>query len=146
MGSFLGELAPQDQALVEAAALARDNAYAPYSGFKVGAAIRARDGLVYAGCNVENVSFGGTICAERSALACAVSRGARDFETIAIVTDAERPAAPCGICRQVLAEFSPDLHVILANTDGVCEEHELGDLLPQAFLPEMLTNTPDGNP
>jgi cytidine deaminase len=125
-----------DQTLIAAARQARQNAYAPYSGFAVGAALRARSGRVFTGSNVENVSYGLTICAERVAVVKAVSEGERDFEAIAVVS--EGAAAPCGACRQVLAEFNPDLRVIVADAgggDGHYSVFPLSELLPKAFLP-----------
>jgi len=125
-----------DQTLIAAARQARQNAYAPYSGFAVGAALRTRSGRVFTGSNVENVSYGLTICAERVAVAKAVSEGERDLEAIAVVS--EGAATPCGACRQVLAEFNPDLRVIVADVRGSEEHHRefcLSELLPEAFLP-----------
>ena len=128
-----------DQTLIAAARQARPNAHAPYSGFAVGAALRTRSGRVFTGSNVENASYGLTICAERVAVAKAVSEGERDFEAIAIVS--EGAAAPCGACRQVLAEFNPDLRVIVADlegSEGNRREFRLSELLPEAFLPSDL--------
>ncbi|MFZ5919371.1 MAG: cytidine deaminase [Chloroflexota bacterium] len=125
-----------DQALVAAARQARERAYAPYSGFAVGAALRTPAGRVIAGGNVENVSFGLTICAERAALVRAVAEGEREFEAIAVVS--RGGAAPCGACRQVLAEFNPDLRIIVADLDGHSREFRLSELLPEAFLPAHL--------
>ena len=122
-----------DQTLIAAARQARQNAYAPYSGFAVGAALRTRSGRVFTGSNVENVSYGLTICAERVAVAKAVSEGERDLEAIAVVS--EGAVTPCGACRQVLAEFNPDLRVILADVEGDPREFRLSELLPEAFLP-----------
>ena len=106
-------------------------AYAPYSKFLVGAVLVGRDGGIFAGCNVENISFGLTICAERNAVFAAVAAGCRDFEKIVIVADTEVPASPCGACRQVLAEFNPDLKVVLANFRGKSETFHLAQLLPR---------------
>ena len=125
-----------DQALIAAARQARRNAYAPYSGFGVGAALRTRSGRVVTGCNVENASYGLTICAERVAVVKAVSEGERDFEVIAVVS--RGGASPCGACRQVLSEFSSDLRVILADLEGDGREFRLSELLPEAFLPSDL--------
>lgn len=124
---------PPDQALIAAAHQARQNAYAPHSGFAVGAALRTHSGQVFTGCNVENASYGLTICAERVAVVKAVSEGARDFEAIAIVSPGG--ATPCGACRQVLAEFNSDLRVIVADLEGNSREFRLSELLPEAFLP-----------
>lgn len=123
--------------LVAAARAAQQHAYAPYSKFRVGAAVEAEDGAVYAGCNVENASFGLTICAERAAVAAAVSAGARRLRRAAVVTDLEPPAAPCGACRQVLAEFGPALQLILAGP-STTRTASLAELLPLAFGPEQL--------
>ncbi len=120
-------------ALVDAAAAVRRNAYAPYSNFRVGAAVRASDGRVFAGCNVENASYGLSICAERAAIFNAIAHGARDIVAIAVVTDASPPASPCGACRQVMSEFAPDAPVVLAGVDGARIETSVGALLPTAF-------------
>ena len=122
--------------LIEKARQARAHAYAPYSGFKVGAAILASSGEIYSGCNVENASYGLTSCAERNAVFKAA--GERKFECLAVVTDLEEPATPCGACRQVLAEFTPDLTVIMANTRGEKRVTTVRELLPQAFTPVAL--------
>lgn len=120
--------------LVELAKKARQNAYAPYSGFAVGAALLADDGKVYSGCNVENASYGLTICAERSAVAQMAASGARRIVALAVVAEGARPVSPCGACRQVLAEFAgADTPVILANTDGNTMETTIEQLLPYAF-------------
>jgi len=108
---------------------ARCQAYAPFSGFKVGAALLTTGG-VFRGCNVENVSFGLTMCAERVAVGAAVAMGIYKFEVLVLVADSGEPVVPCGACRQVLAEFSPDLHVISRNLSGKVEEFSLGRLLP----------------
>lgn len=119
--------------LKQSAAQARENAYAPYSGFRVGAAVLAASGRVYTGCNVENASFGATLCAERAAVSAAVSAGERRFAGIAI-TAGGAPVVPCGICRQVLAEFSPDgsLPVICVGAQGD-RVLPLCGLLPDSF-------------
>jgi len=118
--------------LVDRARDALQRAYAPYSGFRVGAALACGDGSVFTGANVENSSFGLTLCAERSALAAAVSHGQRDFKRIAIATEAEEPVAPCGACRQVLAEFAPELEVVSVSAGN--EMHwNLAELLPVPF-------------
>jgi cytidine deaminase len=123
--------------LVAAAEAARENAYAPYSGFAVGAAVMVDDGQVFAGCNVENASYGLGVCAERHAVAAAVAAGCRTILGLAVVTAASPPAAPCGACRQVLAEFG-DYPVVLANPEGVREITSVSRLLPSAFDRETL--------
>jgi cytidine deaminase len=128
-----------DQTLIDAARRARQEAYAPYSGFSVGAALRTRSGRVFTGANVENASYGLTICAERVAVTKAISEGERDFEAIAVVS--EGAATPCGACRQVLAEFNPELRVVVADVEegeASHREFSLSELLPEAFLPRDL--------
>ncbi len=121
------------EALVNVAREVRQKAYAPYSNFKVGAALLGKSGAVFTGCNVENASYGMTMCAERNALAHAVASGEREFYALAIVTDASKPTPPCGACRQVLVEFSPDMTVILATDQGQRKIFALKDLLPYLF-------------
>ena len=126
------------ESIKPAADAARANAYAPYSGFHVGAAIRASSGKVYAGANVENSSFTVGICAERSAMAAAVSSGDRAFDEIVLVSDAEEPVVPCGACRQALSEFAPALRIVSHGTNGKTAEWSLAELLPRQFrLNEM---------
>jgi cytidine deaminase len=122
--------------LVALAAEVRKAAYVPYSHFPVGAALRAEDGTVYTGCNVENASFGLTVCAERNAVAHAVAEGARRFDAIAVVT--ENGVTPCGMCRQVLAEFGPTMTVIVADAAGNRRSYNMTELLPAAFTPTQL--------
>lgn len=120
--------------LLRLAADAREKAYAPYSGFRVGACLKTGSGAYYLGCNIENAAFTPTNCAERTAMFKAVYEGERDFEAIAIISDSLNCTAPCGVCRQVLAEFcQPDMPVICADRDGNYEVHELGELIPMAF-------------
>lgn len=118
--------------LVAAALAARSHAYAPYSQFPVGAALECEDGTVFTGCNVENLSFGLTMCAERVALGTAVAAGHRNFRSLAIAADTDLPISPCGACRQVLAEFNPHLKIVSATTRGVTETFSLDHLLPRA--------------
>lgn len=125
------------ETLVAAAAAARERAYAPYSGHLVGAALLAEDGTIYTGCNVENASYGLSICAERSALFQAVAHGHRCFSAIAVVTHSG--VAPCGACRQVLAEFNLKMTVIIADTHTFRRRYTLADLLPDAFGPQHLS-------
>src|SRR3954468_1156079 len=119
--------------LRERAFAAMERAYAPYSRFRVGAALLATDGSIVEGCNVENAAYPAGICAERSAVSAAVARGNRGFDAILIATEAEEPTPPCGICRQVLEEFAPHLVVISATRDGREGRWTLDDLLPKAF-------------
>jgi len=123
--------------LIAAAQAAQAHAYAPYSSFRVGAALEAADGTVYTGCNVESASYGLTICAERAAVAQAVVQGAREFRRIVVVSDSEPPATPCGACRQVLAEFGLNLEVQVV---GPQSRHawRLDELLPHAFTRDRL--------
>jgi cytidine deaminase len=118
--------------LVEAARKARARAYAPYSNYQVGAAVRGDDGRIYIGANVENASYGLALCAERNAVAQAVIAGAKQITAVAVVTSTSPPAAPCGMCRQTLAEFALDAPVVLVN-DHERVETTLGELLPRAF-------------
>lgn len=128
----------KDDDLVSAAKQTRDKAYAPYSRYKVGAAVRCIDGRVFTGANVESASYSLTCCAERVAIFKAVSEGCRCFEALAVVTDGPRPAAPCGACRQVLVEFSPAARIIMENLQGDRVEALARDYLPDAFLPTAL--------
>jgi len=124
------------ESLITKAMEAREKAHVPYSHFAVGAALLARSGRIYTGCNVENASYGLSICAERTAVFKAVSEGERDFEAIAVVT--EKGVTPCGACRQVLLEFGEDIQVIVANGASEYRVLTLRELLPQAFTPKHL--------
>lgn len=127
------------QDLYKLAAAARENSYAPYSGFRVGAAVRLSDGSVFAGCNVENSSFGATICAERSAIVAAVSaKGTIEVAEVMVVTDATTPWPPCGLCRQVIAEFGPRCIVYAANTAGNLTTFAFEELYAHPFGPEQM--------
>ncbi|MFZ4628064.1 MAG: cytidine deaminase [Blastocatellia bacterium] len=129
--------------LIEFARAVRERAYAPYSGFAVGAVVETAEGRCYTGCNVENASYGLTICAERAALAKAVSEGADRLTRIVVIADTERPIAPCGACRQVMLELmGPEGQVIMANLRGDRLERKIGDLLPEAFAPHDLPARP----
>ena len=123
--------------LVDAARAAQQRAYAPYSRFRVGCALEADDGRVFVGCNVENASYGLTICAERAAVCAAVAAGAQRFRRAVVVSDADPPAAPCGACRQVLSEFGPDLRVDAVSAAGSVT-WTIAELLPAAFGKEQL--------
>jgi cytidine deaminase len=124
--------------LIERARGAMERAYAPYSHFKVGAALLASDGSVTEGCNVENASYPASLCAERTAVATAVARGVREFSAIVIATEAAQPTPPCGICRQVLMEFAPQLVVVSVTRGGAEARWTMSDLLPDAFTPTSL--------
>ncbi|MCI6536639.1 cytidine deaminase [uncultured Eubacterium sp.] len=120
--------------LIRKAQEARARAYVPYSGFHVGAALLCKDGTIFSGCNIENSAYGPTNCAERTAIFKAVSEGYREFETIVIVSDSEQPTPPCGVCRQVMAEFcGPEFPVVMMGCDGSQRTASLGELLPYAF-------------
>ena len=125
-------------ALVEAARRARERAVAPFSTFKVGAALEAADGTIITGCNIENATYGLTICAERVAMFKALSEGHRTFTRIAIVADTEAPTPPCGACRQILWEFGGDLQIALANLHAETGRHTLKELLPLPFDARLL--------
>ena len=124
--------------LVAAARSARERALADYSGFKVGAAIETADGTLVTGCNIENATYGLTICAERVAIFKALSEGHRHFRRIVVVADTQEPTPPCGACRQILWEFAGDIEVVIANLERVVSTHRLGDLLPHPFDRRLL--------
>jgi cytidine deaminase len=128
-----------DEVLVQAARDVRERAHAPYSGFKVGAALEATDGTVSIGCNVENATYGLTMCAERSAIFRAIADGKRRFSRVAVVADTAEPTPPCGSCRQLLWEFCGDIEVVLANLDRVTARYRMSDLLPVPFDDRFLS-------
>lgn len=126
------------EALIAAARGARENAHAPFSNFRVGAALRAKSGRIYGGCNVENASYGLTCCAERVAIFKAISEGEHGFDAIAVVTDTDTLTPPCGACRQLIWEFCGDVPVVLANLKGKVEYERSGKLLPRPFDSSLL--------
>jgi cytidine deaminase len=128
--------------LIAAAVEARAHAFAPYSGFAVGAAIESEDGTVIAGCNIESASFGLTVCAERVALFRGLFDGHRCFRRVAVATDTPAPTPPCGACRQLLWEFAPDAEVLLANLTGTVIRYTVRELIPHAFDARQLGQTP----
>ncbi len=132
-----------DKTLLALAKKAKENAYAPYSGFRVGAALLTIDGKIFSGCNVENASYGLAICAERSAVFSAVAAGYRKFSAIAVSSDGETYTFPCGACRQVLIEFNPDMKVIMGNSNGEFIVRNASALLPLYFNGKNL-GKPDG--
>jgi cytidine deaminase len=119
--------------LIAAAKAVRENAHAPYSNFRVGAALRAKSGQVYTGCNVENATYGLTVCAERVAIFKAISEGERGFDAIAVVADTETLTPPCGACRQLIWEFCGDVDIILANLKGQTETVRTKSIFPRPF-------------
>jgi cytidine deaminase len=123
----------EKEMLIQAATEAMHRAYAPYSGFKVGAALLSRNGEQFTGCNIENHSYGLTICAERTAIFKAVSAGIREFQMMVIIADNPEPVIPCGACLQVMAEFNTKLQLICMNTDHLTAEYTLDSLLPLPF-------------
>jgi len=129
----VSELSAEQASLVAAARAVREHAYAPYSSFRVGSALRAENGAVFVGCNVENASYGATVCAERTAILTMVAAGQRSVESLAVFTDAEKLAMPCGLCRQVLSEFQRDAVLIVANP----REHRVlrfAEIFPEPFV------------
>jgi len=125
--------------LIRAAREARERAYVPYSGFRVGAAVLGRSGRVFTGCNVENASYGATICAERTAFVKAISEGERQFDHIVVYSSVPQPVSPCGICRQFMSEFGLDTPVTMVGDSGASVTMRVRDLLPNAFQPEDLS-------
>jgi cytidine deaminase len=121
------------EVLLATARQSRENAHAPYSNFRVGAALRATSGRIFGGCNVENATYGLTVCAERVAIFKAISEGERGFNAIAVVTDTEVLTPPCGACRQLIWEFCGDVTVILSNLKGKTEVLRMSDLFPRPF-------------
>jgi cytidine deaminase len=119
--------------LIKEATKAREHASAPFSKFKVGAALRTRGGKVFHGCNVENCTYGLTVCAERVALLSAIAAGEREFDAIAVVTQSDEPGTPCGPCRQLMWEYCGDIPVTIANLKGKRIEYQLSELLPHPF-------------
>ena len=127
--------------LIDAAAKVRENAHAPYSGFRVGAAIRGASGAIYVGCNVENASYPEGTCAEAGAIAAMVAAGEVEIAEVAVIADSPVPVAPCGGCRQRLSEFAgADVMVVMGSTGGARAEMRMGDLLPGAFLASHMDN------
>jgi cytidine deaminase len=127
-----------DAELVNLAKKAKEYAYVPYSHFRVGAAVLTSEGEVFTGCNIENASYGGTVCAERTALFKAISEGKTKINKIAVIGDMEDFTYPCGICRQVIAEYGTDIEVIVAKSNGEYRKHKLSELLPYAFTEKDL--------
>ena len=123
----------KDRELMALAKKASENAYVPYSRFPVGAALECDDGTVFTGCNVENAALGSTICAERTACCKAVSEGHRNFRAIAIYADSQDFCMPCGACRQFLTEFSPEMEIMCARSDGRYVSYKLSELMPHTF-------------
>lgn len=134
--------AVSDEDLIELAKSARNNAYAPYSNYNVGCALITADGTVFTGANVENASYGLCVCAERTAISTAASKGHRDLQTVVVVTQSSPPAAPCGMCRQTINEFSnspSELRIVLVNLDGERRDFRLDELLPHGFRGAHIT-------
>src|SRR5438105_8654875 len=134
----MGDMKDNSQSLLDAARAARQHAHAPFSNFQVGAALETADGKIVTGCNVENATYGLTICAERVAVFKAISEGERSFRRIAIVADTEQPTPPCGACRQILWEFGGDLEVVLGNLQGEKARYRMKELLPHPFDDRLL--------
>ena len=130
-------------ALVAAARAAREHAHAPFSRFRVGAALETEDGTIVTGCNIENATYGLTLCAERVAVFKAVSEGHRRFRRVAVVADTATPTPPCGPCRQILWEFAGNLEVILGNLHDVTARYHMADLLPAPFDARLIAEDPN---
>lgn len=128
----------ESEELIEAAKEVRERAYAPFSNFRVGAAVRTKGGKIFTGCNIESASYGLTVCAERVAIWKAVSEGEKEFSEIAVVADTKELTPPCGACRQIIWEFSGDIAVIFANLKGAVETVQMKELLPRAFDTKFL--------
>ncbi len=124
--------------LIESAGNVREKAYAPFSEFKVGAAVETKEGKIFTGCNIESASYGLTVCAERVAIWKAVSEGEKEFTNIAVVADTEELTPPCGVCRQIIWEFCGDVPVTFANLKGKVETVQMKELLPRAFDTKFL--------
>jgi cytidine deaminase len=124
---------PTFDSLITAAKAARENAHAPFSQFKVGAALRTVSGKIFGGCNVENATYGLTVCAERVAIFKAISEGERQFDAIAVVTDTDSLTPPCGACRQLIWEFCGDVPVVMSNLQGKVETLRMSQLFPKPF-------------
>ncbi|HEY8175063.1 MAG TPA: cytidine deaminase [Gemmatimonadaceae bacterium] len=133
----------EERALRERALTAMDRAYAPYSNFLVGAALLGTDGSITEACNVENAAFPAGTCAERAALAAAIARGVRSFRVLMIATSADEPTPPCGMCRQALIEFAPELEIVSVTRTGKKTRWRLSELLPHAFSPSSLDRSTD---
>src|SRR5579872_4494148 len=129
----MSEQEARHDSLIAAARVAREHAHAPYSNFRVGAAVRAKSGRIFTGCNVENASYGLTLCAERVAIFKAISEGERGFDAIAVVADTDTLTPPCGACRQIIWEFCGDVPVVMSNLKGKVERESAAKLLPRAF-------------
>ncbi len=126
--------------LIKSAIYVRENAYSPFSGFRVGSAVLTKEGKIYTGCNIESASYGLTVCAERVAIWKAISEGEKDFLAIAVVADTEELTPPCGACRQIIWEFCGDVSIILANPQGKTKFFKMSELLPNPFGSKFLND------
>lgn len=126
-------MSSSDEKLIESAVSARENAHAPFSNFKVGASLLTETGEIITGCNIENATYGLTLCAERTAIFKAISEGKNKFQKIAVVADTENLTPPCGACRQIIWEFCGDIEVVLANLKGTTKTFQMRELFPNAF-------------